>query len=255
VRGQGSEGHPAIVVSERNPTINTLVRLYHIPRLLFWLPPLARERRLLAAGSVVALAVMVVLCIVGEDPKTEAVPIAATAVALVACVSLLAPFRRSWPVWDLLVWENRLPTGGDSPGQSANLAVIQRAAGLVAEHPEGVPAELEELSDADSWRVFWAGFLRAQATIVAGDTPDLEAVEITAEQVGPDLTSRANVMVAVLRSGSERAAGRDWRPPLIACRNKLGLHSLWRGLWPVRYQLIFLAAAPALPWAWWIWGR
>jgi hypothetical protein len=222
-----------------------------------YLPPLTREwwlQRL--PGSAAVGAIGVAILFVSPYSGSSMVPIAATGIAILGALCSTLPFTRSWPVWDLIQWENKRTLPKARPDQAANLACLVRAGRAVtSRRPAAVRAELRDLAEPDSWVIVVAEFLKGEADIMEGTPPHTALLRERLPLLDGDYLPSAKVMLAVLDSGSEWLAGRDWRPRLVTCRTELGIHfSLWRALFPVRNVLILLAAMPVVPWAWFAWG-
>ena len=91
---------------------------------------------------------------------------------------------------------------------------------------------------------------RASATwlvdLAAGSPGDLAALRSTAAALDdPDERLEADVEVAVDAARVEVAAGRDWKPPLVAIRERLGpepTEILWRHTWRPAFRGMFVAA-------------
>ena len=81
---------------------------------------------------------------------------------------------------------------------------------------------------------------------VAGSPGDLAALRSTAaalDHAGERLEAEVELAVNVARV--EVAAGRDWKPPLVAVREGLGAEPteiLWRHAWPPAFRGMFVAA-------------
>ena len=80
----------------------------------------------------------------------------------------------------------------------------------------------------------------------AGAPGDLAALRATAAALDdPDERLEAEVEVAVNAARVEVAARRDWQPPLLAVRERLGPEPtaiLWRHAWPRAFRGMFVAA-------------
>lgn len=184
------------------------------------------------------------------------VPVAATVAAAGGIVSTTVPFARSWLAWDLLVWENKLALPRAEPDQSRNMEYLGRAGrALMARRPAAARSELANLSASSPAVALMGLFYLGQADLLEGHQPDVESFRSALESSGQGHEPAGEVMAAILESGSEWLAGRDWRAPLRSCRSALGIRlSPLRALWPVRTLLILLAISPIVPWAYWLWG-
>ena len=80
----------------------------------------------------------------------------------------------------------------------------------------------------------------------AGSPADLAALRATGAALDDaDERLEAEVEVAVDAARIEVAAGRDWKPPLLAVRERLGPEPtaiLWRHAWPPAFRGMFAAA-------------
>ena len=82
--------------------------------------------------------------------------------------------------------------------------------------------------------------------LASGSAGDLVSLRSTAAELDdPDERLEAEVEVAVNAARVEVAAGRDWKPPLLAVREPLGPEPtaiLWRHVWPPAFRGMFVAA-------------
>src|SRR4029077_20063283 len=92
--------------------------------------------------------------------------------------------------------------------------------------------------------------------LAAGSPGDLAALRSTASALDdPDERLEADVEVAVAAAGFEVAAGRDWKPPLLPVRERLGPEPtalLWRHAWPRAFRGMFVAAVIGVAAFWFI---
>ncbi len=219
-----------------------------------YLQPLVME---FWAQQLLGLAAGVTILVSWRLSGSVLVPMVATLAAVAGIVSMTLPFARSWLIWDLLVWQRRLAVPHAEPDQVSNVGCLDRASrALVARQFAAVRAELANLSSASPLVALVGQFYLGQADVLEGRQPDLEAFRRALSAVGADPTSEGQIMAGILEAGSEWLDDRDWRAPLKARRRGVGIRfSLLRALWPVRNQIVLLAAAPLVPWAYWLWGR
>jgi hypothetical protein len=82
--------------------------------------------------------------------------------------------------------------------------------------------------------------------LAAGTAGDLAALRSTAAELeDADERLEAEVELAVNAARVEVAAGRDWKPPLLAIRERLGTEPaamLWQHTWPPAFRGMFVAA-------------
>jgi hypothetical protein len=185
------------------------------------------------------------------------VPIAATAVALLGAIVTAVPSARNMPAWDLIAWENKVTLPEVKPDQQQNTQFVGRAAQAMAiRKPDRVRAALSQVDRPSAWISFLTGYLSGQADILEKRKPDTVELRADIEHLEDAYRPTARIMLAALEGGCEWLARSDWRAPFVACRADLNIKpSIWRGLLPVRYFVIMLAAAQLVPWAWWLWGN
>jgi len=224
-----------------------------------WLPPLMRDWLRQIAPLILALVIVLAawygLFLSVATPIW--VPMIATAIAILGAIGTAVPSIRNMPVWDLIAWDNKqsLPTA--SPEDEHNTQLLGRAARAIASRkPDRARAALSAVDTSSSWNTFVVRYLSGQADLLEKKKPDTEELRRMVEGFESVYRSTASIMLAALDGGCEWMDGRDWRAPFVACRTSLNIApSVWRGLLPVRYFVIMLAAAQLVPWAWWLWGQ
>jgi hypothetical protein len=206
---------------------------------------------------VLASAALAVVLVCWYASGSALVPVVATIAAVAGIVATTLPFGRSWPVWDVLVWENKLAVSEAEQDQIPNAHCLARAGrALMARQPGAVRSELANLSAPSPALALIGLFFLGEADLLEGRQPDVDGFRRAVAAGRDDHGPAGEVMAAILESGSEWLAGRDWRAPLRSCRTTLGVRmNPLRALWPVRNLLALLAITPLVPWAYWLWGR
>jgi hypothetical protein len=118
--------------------------------------------------------------------------------------------------------------GGERFGIWMALGDLASARRVIEQMPEDTGSARHARASA-SWLV----------DLAAGSPADLAALRSTAAALDdPGERLEAEVEVAVDAARVEVAAGRDWKPPLVAVRERLGpepTEILWRHAWPPRF--------------------
>jgi hypothetical protein len=166
-------------------------------------------------------------------------------------------YIRSWPIWDLFVWDSEQPWTTPPSEQDDNYLAAAEAYQALARHQSAAArTALAKMVDPDPWRRMVNLYYASLADLMDGRQPDEKALieQVARLDPGPRRAS-AQVMVAFVASGSANLLHKDWRLPLIECRRELGLRlSVRRVVWPWRLAfvvtpllLVVLAAALGLP--------
>jgi len=171
--------------------------------------------------------------------------------ALVPLVPLaLGPvlYVRSWRVWDLLVWDSEQPWHTRQPSRMPATRRWSRPSSRwhgASRRPLVPPSQVlptHALAEDNG------PLLQRIGDLMEGHAPDLARLAAQAERLDPGPRSNsAKVMMALLSAGSASLEGGDWRSPLLACRNQLGVRfSVRRALWPMRIAHVVMLEAYAI---------
>jgi hypothetical protein len=211
---------------------------------ILYLPPLTSEwrRARVATAAATGAAILWWAFVAHGTPWTFLVPLVPLAIGPVLYI-------RSWRVWDLLVWDSEQPWYTPAAEQDAGYEAMSQAFLAVAlRQPEAVRAAVTSVADLTVWQSTTALYYSGLADLMEGHMPDLAPLAAQSERLDPEARrNSANVMIALLAAGSASLADGDWRPPLLACRNQLGVRfSVRRALWPLRIAHVVMLAAYAI---------
>lgn len=203
----------------------------------FFLPKLSSEtrttRRLAKYSFVFAFLVALV-----PFGIVWAIAIAAVGSAILGLVS----YRRSWAIWDLLVWDRERWSDGSGPHQAQNEnseAALETRSAVLSRSPLRVRSAVAKVVDPTPWRIVFDQYALALADVMESRPPDLDRLVAAVSQLHTDVErEKAAVMVAIVRASQADVAGGDWRAPILRCRRDLRPPSSpFRWLWPFQLNV------------------
>ena len=211
---------------------------------ILYIPPLTLEwsRARAATATATGAAILWWAIVAGGTPWTLLVPLVPLALGPVLYV-------RSWRVWDLLVWDSEQPWHTPAAEQDAGYeAMVEAVVAVARRQPEATRAAVTSVADLTLWQRTTGLYYSGLADLMEGHAPDLARLAAQAERLDPGPRSNsAKVMMALLSAGSASLEGGDWRSPLLACRNQLGVRfSVRRALWPMRIAHVVMLEAYAI---------
>jgi hypothetical protein len=151
-------------------------------------------------------------------------------------------YIRSWPIWDLLVWDSTQPWKTPPSEQDANYEASSEAwLGVSLRDPRAIRSALAKIVDPTPHQEMVALYYAALADLIEGRAPDPAPLTAQLDRLDPGPRHEsARVMVALVAAGSLDISGGEWRAPLLAVRRQLGLRlSIRRALWPMGVPFIF----------------
>jgi hypothetical protein len=204
-----------------------------------YLPALTRQSQSARRATAVITGVALVWCVyvARQTPTAFLVPLVILALGPVLYI-------RSWPIWDLLVWDSKQPWLATPSEQDANYeAACEAFLAVGLRQPEAVRAALAKSVDPSPWRRMVNLYYDGLADLMQGREPDTASLAVQRDRLDPGPRhDSADVMVALIAAGAANLSGGDWRAPLLACRKQLGLKlSLRRALWPMQFAFLLMS--------------